>query len=225
MSDLNGELLHMVADGADQARPLTVAEVIRRGNRRRARTIGQRSLGGLSVLSVGAAIVMTGAAHGPAGSPAGSPTASTSSSILTLTGTSSSTAGTMTVTVKYRDEPRNKIEVLSVSYSAHTRALIKHGGVLVGFGPSFPSLEGRSRRSGSQRVLLFGLLTPAGSGSHNFSGSLSRSVLAPTRKGGGLSSDEALRVALTISKQTKDGSTTIGGNTHGLPSVGLVLTR
>jgi hypothetical protein len=221
VSDLNGELLHMVAAGADQARPLTVAEVIRRGNRRRARTIGQRSLGGLSVLSVGVAIVMTGAAHGPAGSPA----ASTSSSILTLTGTSSSPAGTMTVTVKYRDEPRNKIEVLSVSYSAHTRALIKHGGVLVGFGPSFPSLDGRSRRSGSQRVLLFGVLTPAGSGSHNFSGSLSRNVLAPTRKGGGLSSDDALRVALTISKQTKDGSTTISENTHGLPSLGFVLTR
>jgi hypothetical protein len=219
VSDLTGELLDMAADGAAQARPLNVAEVITAGNRRRARTIGQRSLGGLSALGVGVAIVVSGGVHGPAANPA----ASGSANVLYLTGTRSSSAGTLTVTVKYRDEPRNKIDVLSLSYSGHIRgAIIKHDTLLIGFGPSLPPLQGsRPGKSGSRSVLLIGVLLPTGR--HAFAGSLPSSVLRLTREHGGLSSDEALRVTLTKERPAKGVRTTAGGS--GIASVGLLLTR
>jgi hypothetical protein len=58
MVDLTSELQQMADDAARQARPLAAAEVIRRGDRRRRRSITRRSLGGLSATGVIAAAII-----------------------------------------------------------------------------------------------------------------------------------------------------------------------
>ncbi len=73
MLDLTGELQRMAEGAARQARPLTAADVIQRGDRRRRRTITRRSLGGLSVAVVAAAAVLAVTALLPAGSPPNHP--------------------------------------------------------------------------------------------------------------------------------------------------------
>jgi hypothetical protein len=58
MVDLTSELRQMADDAACRARPLAVAEVIRRGDRRHRRSIARRSLGGLSATGVIAAAII-----------------------------------------------------------------------------------------------------------------------------------------------------------------------
>ena len=58
MVDLTSELQQVADDAARQARPLAVAEVIRRGDRRRRRSITRLSLGGLSATGVVAAVII-----------------------------------------------------------------------------------------------------------------------------------------------------------------------
>ncbi|HEY6311872.1 MAG TPA: hypothetical protein VIY52_13850 [Streptosporangiaceae bacterium] len=58
MVDLTSELQQVADDAARQARPLAVAEVIRRGDRRRRRSITRLSLGGLSATGVVAAVIV-----------------------------------------------------------------------------------------------------------------------------------------------------------------------
>lgn len=71
MPDLTDELQWMADDAARQARPLTVADVIRRGDRRHRRSLALQSLGVLSVAGVVtaaivAAAVLLPASHRPA---------------------------------------------------------------------------------------------------------------------------------------------------------------
>jgi hypothetical protein len=65
MGDLTSELRRMADDGARQARPLAAGDIIRHGDRRRQRAVMWRSLGGLSVAGVAAAVALAVAA--PAG--------------------------------------------------------------------------------------------------------------------------------------------------------------
>jgi hypothetical protein len=58
MVDLTSELQQMADDAARQARPLAVAEVISRGDRRHRRSIMRLSLGGLSATGVVAAVII-----------------------------------------------------------------------------------------------------------------------------------------------------------------------
>ena len=58
MVDLTSELQQMADDAARQARPLAVAEVISRGDRRHRRSITRLSLGGLSATGVVAAVTI-----------------------------------------------------------------------------------------------------------------------------------------------------------------------
>jgi hypothetical protein len=58
MVDLTSELQQLADDAARQARPLAVAEVISRGDRRHRRSITRLSLGGLSATGVVAAVII-----------------------------------------------------------------------------------------------------------------------------------------------------------------------
>jgi hypothetical protein len=118
MPDLTDELRRLAADAASRATPAAITDVIRRGNRRRRRTMAQRSAGGLSVLGLSAAVLITGAAHQPA-APA-SPTAA--AGVTTLTETTSSATGTMTIRVRYRSVPSGWARLLSITYSGSARA-------------------------------------------------------------------------------------------------------
>lgn len=73
MSDLTSELQRMADDAARQARPIAADEVIRQGDRRRRRFIMGRSVGGLSVAGVVAAVGLAVTALVPASHPAGNP--------------------------------------------------------------------------------------------------------------------------------------------------------
>ena len=121
MSDLTDELLRLAAEGSGQARPLAVAEVIRAGNRRRGRAIAQRSIGGLSVLGVSAAVIFAGVSHAPV-TPSSS---SAARGVITLTETTSSAAARLTIEVRYRAEGHDTTKVLSIRYSVKTRAAIR----------------------------------------------------------------------------------------------------
>ena len=124
MPDLTDELRRVAADAASRANPAAITDVIRRGNRWRRRTIAQRSVGGLTVLGLGAAVFVTGVAHGPA-APASS---SGTDGVTTLTETTSSSAGTMTIQVKYRPAARNLtgVRLLSITYSGSAHARPQH---------------------------------------------------------------------------------------------------
>jgi hypothetical protein len=73
MVDLTSELQQIADDAARQARPLAAAEVIRRGDRRRRRSITRLSLGGLSATGVIAAVIIGVIALLPASHPASHP--------------------------------------------------------------------------------------------------------------------------------------------------------
>jgi hypothetical protein len=73
MVDLTSELQQMADDAARQARPLAAAEVIRRGDRRRRRSITRLSLGGLSATGVVAAVIIGVIALTPASHQASPP--------------------------------------------------------------------------------------------------------------------------------------------------------
>lgn len=66
MPDLTAELQRMADDAACRGRPLAADEVIRQGDRRRRRSIMRRSLGGLSVAGLVAAVVLAVTALAPA---------------------------------------------------------------------------------------------------------------------------------------------------------------
>lgn len=184
MSDLNEELKHMAADGANRATPLAIAEVVRKGNRRRARTIGQRSIGGLSMLGISAAVIVGGAAHpfhGGADHPSG-----TAAGVTTLTETSATSAGTMTAEVKYRNGPPGKVKLLGVTFTGTTTASIRKADVFVEFGPIVQRGLGRPAagcRSGQIDGLIRELRLHKG---HSFTGSLRINFDLPPVKGIGI---------------------------------------
>jgi hypothetical protein len=73
MVDVTSELQQMADDAARQARPLAAADIIRRGDRRRRRSITRLSLGGLSATAVAAAVVIGVIALPPASRQASHP--------------------------------------------------------------------------------------------------------------------------------------------------------
>jgi|HubBroStandDraft_1064217.scaffolds.fasta_scaffold07267_6 hypothetical protein len=133
MPDLSDELRQAADDAARQARPAAVADVIRRGNRRRHSAIAQRSIGGLSLAGIAVAAILTGTARSTPAAPAAG--AATASSTQTLTETTSSTAGNLTVVVRYRDKPRGKLDILSVNFSGHSHVKVKNAVLAITFRP------------------------------------------------------------------------------------------
>jgi hypothetical protein len=73
MVDVTSELRQMADDAARQARPLAAADVIRRDDRRRRRSITRLSLGGLSATAVAAAVIIGVIALPPASRQASHP--------------------------------------------------------------------------------------------------------------------------------------------------------
>jgi hypothetical protein len=185
VSDLTDEMRQLAADGATYARPLAVADVIRRGNRRRTRTIAQRSIGGLSAVGLGAAVLFTGAAHHLSGNPAA---AGTAVSANTITETSSTTAGDLTMRVKYKYLPHGNIRVESVTYAADTKKAVKKAAALFVFGPGLAPSK--------KNLFLFIGESSVSHAGHHFSGSLSAKILSHLAKDGVLAGNGSLRISL-----------------------------
>lgn len=144
MSDLASELRQVADDAACHAMPLPAADVIRRGDRRRHRTIVQRSLGGLSAVgaaTVAGVMIFAGA---PAANPAAAGSAGTAPGTIKVTGTASAGAGNITLNTAYRITRRGKVRVLSVTYSGHVNARISRAELELIFQPpaNHPRLAG-----------------------------------------------------------------------------------
>ncbi|HET7015417.1 MAG TPA: hypothetical protein VFI65_15980 [Streptosporangiaceae bacterium] len=164
MFDLNDEMRHMAADAAHNARPMAVTEVIRLGNRRRTRTIAQRSIGGLSAVGLGAAVLFTGGTHHLGSNPAAS---SAIKGGNTLSVSSTSALGDISMRVKYSDLPTGKVKIVSVTYSGDIKKPSKHGFVELEFGPGLAT----GKPANPIGIIFIG--TPLRPGQHHFSGSLS----------------------------------------------------
>ena len=179
MSDLTDELRHLAADAAAHARPIAVTEVIRRGNHRRTRAIAQRSIGGLSAVGLGAAVLFTGVTHHPASNPAAAGAAANSETVAV---TQSSAGGQISLRVKYRILPTKKIKILSVTYSGDSKAVLKkNSNIAVFFGPGLhPGKPGRS----VGYVLGLHPNSP-----HHFSGSLAAKIIGDANKSGAASEE------------------------------------
>src|ERR1700683_356135 len=196
MSDLSSQLRQVAGDAAAQARPLAVAEVIRRGNRRRQRVIAQRSLSGLSAVGIGAAFVLTGATSHPT-----APESAAASRELTATEQTTSALGKITIVVKYTDESRARLKLNSIAYSIHSNAAVKHPQVVLTF---------RQVDAGGKGIaaVFLGVIGHSGD-QHNFDGKLPAKVLNIVHlKGKGLTS--GLNVSVGLMKQGKHPSISIG---------------
>lgn len=201
MSDLTSELQAMADNAARQARPLAAADVIRRGDRRRRRTIAQQSLGGLSVASVAAVAIFAGVAGGVPVAPASSSGATPAGH--TLTETTSSRAGDMTIQAKYRYEPHGRIKLLSVTYSGDAQVAVRKPSLLFEFGSGNPqgtppATNRQPRQPTKLRGYVFLFFVNLRSAAlHDFTGSLPVRDIAFLNKNGGLSGGETLSVTLS----------------------------
>ncbi|HXS64006.1 MAG TPA: hypothetical protein VN767_14225 [Streptosporangiaceae bacterium] len=171
MFDLNDEMRQLAAEASHNARPMAVTEVIRRGNRRRTRTIAQRSIGGLSAVGLGAAVLFTGGAHHLGG--ANPAAAGATSGGNTLSVSSTSALGNISMRVKYVDLPTGKVHVVSVTYSGDLKKAPKRGSVEIEFGPGLAT-----GKPAKPTEVFFGIDAPLRPGQHHFSGSLSGKRLA-----------------------------------------------
>ena len=155
------------------ARPIAVTEVIRRGNHRRTRAIAQRSIGGLSAVGLGAAVLFTGVSHHPASNPAA---AGAARQQRDRERDPSSAGGQISLQVKYRILPTRKIKLLSVTYSGDSKA---------GADEALPSCR-RLRTGpapGQARPLRSGTCSACTlSSPHHFSGSLSTKIISDANK-------------------------------------------
>ncbi len=172
MSDLSDEMRQLASDAAAQARPMAIADVIRRGDRRRTRTIAQRSLGGLSAVGLGAAVLFTGVTHHPASNPAASGTVA-GDQVLNVS--TSSANGILAMRVKYRDLAHGKIKIESVTYSGSTKKALKFPGLMFTFGPGLTP--------GNESVFVGFAVGLKPSQLHHFSGSLPRSIVKTLGRG------------------------------------------
>jgi hypothetical protein len=197
MSDLTSELRRMAEDAARQARPAAVADIIRRGERRRKRTIAQKSLGGLSAAGVAAAVIFIGSAGGAPPAPA----ASAARGGTTLMQTTSSPAGHMKIQVKYRAQAHGRIELLSLTFSGDARKAARTPVFIVKFTPGAGALAGSAGSAGPSRRgrgplpshVFFFVISLRGE-HHVFSGSLSADDIVATRRNGGLVDGELTHV-------------------------------
>lgn len=219
MPDLSDEMRELAADAAYHAQPMAVADVIRWGNHRRIRAIAQRSIGGLSAVGLGAAVLFTGTTHHLGGNPAA---ASGAVSGNTLTATTVTAAGDLTTQVKYQYEPAGKIKILSVSYSGDLKVVSKkHGFVLFEFGPGL--VGGKPPK----HSVLTAFLEQLPKGQHHFSGSLKGKSIG--RKGslvvpGNGSFRVAVEQALVKTSTVKNSTTSTATIKPSLTTV-VILTR
>jgi len=173
VSDLTDEMRQFAADGATYARPLAVADVIHRGNRRRTRTIAQRSIGGLSAVGLGAAVLFTGVTHHLASNPAASGAAASGDS---MTVTRSTAAGTISMRIKYRTLPNKTIKLESLTYSGYSKRAVKNVVISFLFGPGLNPNRPEGTLDFSNSMQL--------SQSHHFSGSMPANFLSSANNSG-----------------------------------------
>ncbi len=208
MSDLNSQLRQVADAAASQARPIAAAEVIRRGNRRRQRVITQRSLGGLSAVGIGAAVVLTGAASNPSAPAASSASAAHG---ITVTEKTTSALGKLSITLKYADERHAKVNITSLAYSAHSKAAIRHPALLLTLRPTATS------KRGTLTAFAFIMLTPGDR--HNFAGTVSSNIFASVHNSKGT----AAGVQITVSLVNHPSKKHISINVRSVLQDGLII--
>ncbi len=169
---------------------MAITEIIRRGNQRRTRAIAQRSIGGLSAVGLGAAVLFTGITHHP---HVNSATSSAASGAHTVTVSSTSATGGITMTVKYDYRPAGRIRLESVAFSGDSKAVTKHSEVLISFGPGLIG----SKPGTSTGVGFTSLLHPS---HHHFSGSLSAKSFPLAKPG--LPGNGSVRITVENSPKT-----------------------
>lgn len=98
------------------------------------RRVARRYLTGLSAAGLTAALALTVAVGDAAASPAAKPPAR----VVTLTSSSSSPTGNLTVQVKYQLEPRGRNKVLSVTFSGGSKISLKHPALIMSLRPMVP---------------------------------------------------------------------------------------
>jgi hypothetical protein len=194
--DLTSELQQMADQAARAARPPAVADIITRGNRRRARSTAQKSLAALSAVGITAAVILTGAASS---SPPSAAAAGTLVGGNTLTETTSSAAGTMTITVKYRYEPA-KVQLVSVACSGHAATAVRRLSLVVMIGQSSlpPPTATSSGHSPSSYVFFVRLIRGSGG---KFTGSMPAHDISIIRRGD-LADGDVLSVMLVHTFQS-----------------------
>jgi hypothetical protein len=191
MSDLNSQLRQAADEAAGQARPMAVADVISRGNRRRQRVIAQRSLSGLSAVGIGAAFIFTGGA-----SSAPAPEAGSAGHVITVTETTSSAAGKMSVVIKYADRPHGRISISSLAFSAHSNTVIKHAFLEITLTPSVTGHKAHGLGA------IIALSSPS-EDRRNFTGSVPQKAFSPLNKGNGLTSGLQVVVSVISNRNRK----------------------
>jgi hypothetical protein len=131
----------------------------------------RKYLTGLSAAGITAALVLTATASGAAASPA----TPASPQVVTLTSSTSSSAGHITLKFRYQVEPKGKIKPLSATFSGGTRIGFKHPAMLLSLRP----IPSPASIRGQKPVPRFGftIILPVHSASH-FSGSLPARLLA-----------------------------------------------
>jgi hypothetical protein len=167
-------------------------------------------------------VIFAGAAGAPvAPAAAGAPRGNT------LTETTSSPAGDMTVQVKYGYEARGKIKLLSVTYSGDSKVAVKKPTLIFMLGPA--NLAGppwKQYRNQSQSAKVHGFflffVSLRAADLHNFAGSLPARDINATNRKGGLIGNETLSVTLASVVKSKAGSLQV--QVRPVMQDGLVLT-
>jgi hypothetical protein len=103
--------------------------------------IARRYANGLSALAAGAGLVLTGAASSSA-----APATQASPRVITLTSSTSSPAGHLTVTLRYELTPSRAVKPLSVSYSGGSSLRLSHSAILFTLRPVAGTLFRRGRQ-------------------------------------------------------------------------------
>ncbi len=175
------------------------------GNRVRRRSIARRCLAGLSSAGLAATVVLTSAA-GSGAATAGRPVPAHAGT--TLTGTTSSVAGVLGMRVRYV-APRNKAAFRAVAFTGHSRTALKRATLVIVLSPALPraikSSSGASTikvKPGPWVIIIALKLRP---GTHNFTGSLPRRVLATLSRAGGPVPGETLSMTLASSVSAHHG--------------------
>ncbi len=195
MPDFTNELRQLADSATAAARPLPATEVLRRGDRRRRISIAQRAAGGLSVLGlIAAVIVTTGNTSSLAGpsSPTAPATSGSTQNSISMTDTVTATAGTMTIQAEYLLGTGGRIKLISVTFSGHAKHAVKNSKVIFNFGPNLAATSFSARK---RSIFFYGISVKLNS-AHDFSGSLPARDVTKIRQHGGLFGNEPLAVTL-----------------------------
>lgn len=133
----------------------------------------RKYLTGLSAAGITAALVLTGAASSVAASPA----TPASPQVVTLNSSTSSSAGHITLTVKYQAEPKGQFKVLSATFSGGTPIKFNHPALLLTLRPVLSLSIHRGQKPAPAPAHPFFVILPVHNTGH-FSGSLSARLRA-----------------------------------------------